>query len=670
MTEAPRPLEGSDALRTFGTTQPVPAATVLAAGDLSCEWDGGGVRHVRWRGVEVIRGIAYLLRDTNWGTTPCDLHDLRIEQTEGRFSVGFALRWQTPAGELLATARLEGEASGRLSFVVDAQAQAPLATNRCGFVVLHPASAAQAPLQIEHTDGSVEDTQFPRIISPGQVAFHIRRLRHEPQPGLSVDCLLKAELPHDPVGKFEMEDQRNWSDASFKTYVASLLDPWPYTLPAGLSLSQSVQIAVHDNAAPVPVRASAAQGPAPVQLGAASAQRLPPIGLGVPLGLAAMTPAEADAVVALRPAWLVAEADAGDAPALATQLEHLRTLAARCGAQVQLDVICPAHAAPAHIAASVAAACERAGLPVGAVRACPTPYLKSYQPSDRWPDLQPLETYAQAFADRFPQARIGGGMLTYFTELNRKRQSAEALHFVGHSTCPLVHAADDVSVMQTHESLASIHASVRALWPTLGYRLGPITLAMHRNPYGERTAANPARERLAMADADPRHQAAYGAAWLAAYAAAVQGFDLELLTLQHSHGRSGPLLDAHMPGWRPGACVPAWRVQGVLARAAGCALHPLTGLPAGMTGLAWAVAPGGVAQALLVNLTAAPRRVCLPGAWRAVDLSTPCDTDALTRPSLLPGETSPEAGGDPGTRFDLHDYQVLWLHGSPDFSRQ
>ena len=32
---------------------------------------------------------------------------------------------------------------------------------------------------------------------------------------------------------FEMEDQRNWTDASYKTYVRPLALPWPYTLRAG-----------------------------------------------------------------------------------------------------------------------------------------------------------------------------------------------------------------------------------------------------------------------------------------------------------------------------------------------------------------------------------------------------------------------------------------------------
>jgi D-apionolactonase len=654
----------ADLLRTFGTTQSVPPPTVLTAGDLSCELDGGAVRHVRWRGVEVIRGMAYLLRDTDWGTVPCHVTGQEVDRNEGRFRVRFDMHWALPEGVLSARANIEGDASCRLLFVVRAVAQSPLTTNRCGFVVLHPASAAQAPLHIEHTDGLIEETEFPRVISPGQVAFNIRRLRHVPQPGLTVDCLLQAELPHDPIGKFEMEDQRNWSDASFKTYVASLLDPWPYILPANRPMEQSVLIAVSDTGLPGQEEGEAEPGVACIAWGEPSAHRMPAIGLGVPSGLDTMTPAEFAAVVALKPAWLVAEADARDAGPLATQLQHLAHLAAACGAHVQLDVICPSQPSPDEVATAVAVACASAGLRARAIRACPAPYLKSYQPTDRWPDVPSLETYARAFAAQFPEARIGGGMLTYFTEVNRKRQTAEALDFVGHSTCPLVHAADDVSVMQTHESLAGIHASIRAEWPTLAYRLGPITLAMRRNPYGERTADNPARERIAMAEVDPRHQAAFGAAWVAAYAAAVQTFDLDLLSFNHSHGGSGPLLRDDMPGWQVGACVPAWKVQWVLGCASGCAVLPLTGLPREVAGLAWMNDSGSVRQMLLINRASQSQPMELRGAWIAADLGVPCSIESMFSAGPLPAGTQPchsDYGADASTSLCLRGYQTLWL---------
>src|SRR5699024_4989680 len=43
---------------------------------------------------------------------------------------------------------------------------------------------------------------------------------------------------------FEMEDQRNWTDASFKTYSRPLSLPFPYTVEAGAAVRQAVTITV------------------------------------------------------------------------------------------------------------------------------------------------------------------------------------------------------------------------------------------------------------------------------------------------------------------------------------------------------------------------------------------------------------------------------------------
>ena len=59
--------------------------------------------------------------------------------------------------------------------------------------------------------------------------FEIRSLKHTVMPGVTATVLMEGN-------KFEMEDHRNWMDASYKTYVCSLLDPWPYTLEEGREL--------------------------------------------------------------------------------------------------------------------------------------------------------------------------------------------------------------------------------------------------------------------------------------------------------------------------------------------------------------------------------------------------------------------------------------------------
>ena len=65
-----------------------------------------------------------------------------------------------------------------------------------------------------------------------------------------------------------MEDQRNWTDASYKTYVRPLAKPWPYTLPKGESFTQSVTLTLSGKLPkPRPARAAvmALQTPLRVQ---------------------------------------------------------------------------------------------------------------------------------------------------------------------------------------------------------------------------------------------------------------------------------------------------------------------------------------------------------------------------------------------------------------------
>lgn len=43
---------------------------------------------------------------------------------------------------------------------------------------------------------------------------------------------------------FEMEDQRNWTDASYKTYVRPLALPWPYLIAKGDAVDQTITLTV------------------------------------------------------------------------------------------------------------------------------------------------------------------------------------------------------------------------------------------------------------------------------------------------------------------------------------------------------------------------------------------------------------------------------------------
>src|SRR5690606_24372511 len=86
-------------------------------------------------------------------------------------------------------------------------------------------------------DGRIEHTRFPREISPHQPFFEVRAISHAPARGVRVDVRMEGET-------FETEDQRNWSDASFKTYCRPLARPFPYTLRRGDVVEQHVRVQV------------------------------------------------------------------------------------------------------------------------------------------------------------------------------------------------------------------------------------------------------------------------------------------------------------------------------------------------------------------------------------------------------------------------------------------
>ncbi|TIP78396.1 MAG: hypothetical protein E5X63_37640, partial [Mesorhizobium sp.] len=105
----------------------------------------------------------------------------------------------------------------------------------------------------------------------------------------------------------------------------------------------------------------------------------------------------------------------------------------------------------------------------------------------------------------------------------------------------------DLSVMQSLEALPFITASARSIFGAKPYRIGPSTIAMRQNPYGGATKANPHRQRIAMADRDPRHAGLFAAAWTIGYAARVAPAGLEMLTLSGFTGSFGVLAASGEP---------------------------------------------------------------------------------------------------------------------------
>jgi hypothetical protein len=216
MTSAP-----SRAIRLFGTEEPVAPPVLLRAGPLSAELEEGNLRYILFDGREMLRAVSFIVRDKNWGTYRPRIGHLEVRQDEGAFSVSYDAVVRDERQELRYRAVIRGEAGGRLIFEVEGEAVTDVLTSRSGFVVLHPIEGvAGRPAAIEHVDGRTVETRFPDLIDPVQPMMDLRALTHEFAPGFKVTCRMEGDT-------FEMEDQRNWTDASTRPMCARWRCPGP-----------------------------------------------------------------------------------------------------------------------------------------------------------------------------------------------------------------------------------------------------------------------------------------------------------------------------------------------------------------------------------------------------------------------------------------------------------
>ncbi len=517
----------SMAVRLYGTEQELMPPRVLRAGALTAELDSGNLRHVRYEGIEIMRAISFIVRDRNWGTYNPQISNLQVSERSDSFTVEYDAIARDASQQFCYSARITGRADGSLEFKARGTASTDFVTNRTGFVVLHPiAGVAGRPAEIEHVDGKVVNGSFPGPIDPVQPMMDLRALTHEAAPGLRVTCRMEGDT-------FEMEDQRNWTDASYKTYSRPLALPWPYTLSAGTVLDQAVRLAVSGKV----LAACDAGGRVSLVLGAV-VRKAPPLGIGYDPADAAATREHADALAQVRPAHLLLHHDPRRGHDRRT-LEEALAIAARIGADPWLEaVIASVDGFQAELE-SLGETVRALGSPFRTVLLSPAPDLKCTLPGSVWPPAPPADDFFRVARQAFPSVRIGGGMFSYFTELNRKRPPIDLVDLMSFTTCALVHAGDDHSVIEGLESLPAIAASARKIAGERPWAVGPGAIGMRMNPYGEAPMENPGNIRQAMNFNDPRQRGLLGAAWMLAYYALFAKGGAEAITVGAAAGAFG-----------------------------------------------------------------------------------------------------------------------------------
>lgn len=507
----------------YGCKEPLPARTQLRAGALSFELVGGRFGPVRANGHEVWHGMAFLFRDAGWGTPEPVFEQVEHRSDEQGFHL--SLRGHIPCAPsdiagtpaenpcLLLHLTVQGRADGQLLLRAEATPTHPLRSNRCGWVLMHPMSAAGSAIEVLHVDGRTSQSTFPREVPAWPPFMGVRGLRHEYAPGHWAQALLPGE-------DYELEDQRNNADASFKTYSRSNLMPRPYVMWPQETLVREMHLRLQ-GPAPEPVTKPAAR--VPLQL-APQAALLPQLGLAItPASSHCIEPWELDVLRQWRPAFLHLTLWTDK---LATDVDWhgVRTLLEASGARLRLDMCAreglghggPQDAALHHLARQLAAS----GVAPASVAALPC-----------GPQAAAL------LRQLFPQATLGGGTPHYFAQLNRLEGSGGE-DFMAFTVCPTVHGTDDDSLMHSLQSLPSMLETARLRHPARGWHLGPSWLPSRASPLGPQPASDGQR-RMALARLDPRTRGLFGAAWLLGHLASAVQAGVQALTLPPLLGDDG-----------------------------------------------------------------------------------------------------------------------------------
>jgi hypothetical protein len=443
----------------------------LSADPVSVELNPSGtaLRDVAFDREVVLRGLAFVARDENWGTLPLAAAP-QIRRSGDSIEIEASGVGDHPNGDLswrvlfrISPKGIEARSSVRSS--------RGFLTNRTGLVVLHGLSACRGQeVVITHADGRSTRSAFPVPISPHQPFMDMAALAHRTQRGTAVMIAFEGEV-------FETEDQRNWTDASYKTYSRPLALPFPYRIDAGETVEQSVRIAFEAGGA---ASDSVETNPRIERIAS-----LPRLGAGLLVVRSVPDAAVSAALRALSLHAIALEIDPEE-PGWADRLEgHLAAIPGN----VRLNCRLKDYADHATVLDTIDKALS-GRKPLGI---------------SLWDASQEAVDLARRL---WPGTPIGGGTGAFFTELNRGTLPTR-IDYATWTTNPTVHASDDDTLGESIEPLADILATAHAKAPGLDLVIGPLTLGMRFNP----NATSP-EARRAETPPDRRQHTVLAASWL------------------------------------------------------------------------------------------------------------------------------------------------------------
>ena len=157
--------------------------------------------------------------------------------------MSFEARHQTEDLDFAWRGRIEGDADGVVTYEMEGTAGRAFRYGRIGLCVLHLASLYEGCRYRAIGEAGVSEGVFSREIVPQPLVDGVYVPAAGPFRELAVDLASGVTACFSFEGDdFELEDQRNWTDAAFKSYSTPLSRGLTHDAVAGMTLRQRVTV--------------------------------------------------------------------------------------------------------------------------------------------------------------------------------------------------------------------------------------------------------------------------------------------------------------------------------------------------------------------------------------------------------------------------------------------
>jgi hypothetical protein len=424
---------------------------ILTAGKIELLYEDGFVRYFKVSDLEVLRMIYFALRDENWDTQKPWIENERVEIGADSFRIQYrCLNKKNDRSILSWDVSIEGNSDSTITFEIDGTILEDLSKNRAGFCVLHPVGehVLGQPVELTHPEGNKTSSNFPVRIDPRNPFKNIRQMRW-----FTNEMWFRLDFEGDI---FETEDQRNWTDASFKTFCTPRDLPIPVSLKKGERIQQKVTFTPESKIKIGSNNPLANDSPQRNQQ-----FKLPILGIGasrveitdtiaehfkhLPFSIYRITIRFSD------PNWVSRFSfDCVNAIKLNLKPEVILHLTDNYKDELEAFVLL----------------CLQNRLTLFSV-------LLLHENKPATP--QYIIDYAPFIVKQLPGVKFGAGTDYYFRELNVNRFDPKGLDFISYGIQPQEHLFDDRSVMETLETQGETVISAKDIYPGLEMHVSPVT---------------------------------------------------------------------------------------------------------------------------------------------------------------------------------------------------